>query len=299
MPVNKEKRVAAMQLSDRNQAPIPASAGIGLRSRYFREIIEYRPDIAWFEVHSENYFGDGGPPLLYLERIRRDYPLSLHGVGLSLGSVDPIDQNHLRQLKALADRFEPGLVSEHMSWSSFNGVYLNDLIPLLYNRETLNHLTSRIERIQEFLGRQILIENPSSYLEFQDSTYRESEFLAELARRSGCGILLDVNNIYVSSRNHGWDALAYLREIPPVRVGEIHLSGHATNEVGGKTLLIDTHDRAVSSDVWDLFSQALRLVGPVPTLIEWDAALPDLSVLQNEAAKADLRLEEVRYERAS
>ncbi|MBL1264087.1 MNIO family bufferin maturase [Methylomicrobium sp. RS1] len=278
---------------------IPASAGIGLRSRHFAEITESRPQIAWFEAHSENYFGPGGLPLFYLEHIRKDYPISLHGVGLSPGSIDPLNREHLQRLKALVERIEPGLVSEHLSWSSFGGVYLNDLAPLPYTEETLTHLAERVEQVQAFLGRQILIENPSSYLEYKDSSYRESEFLAELARRSGCGILLDINNVYVSCRNHGWNEAAYLDDIPAARVGEMHLAGHAVNEVGGKTLLIDTHDRTVCEDVWKLYAAALRRFGPKPTLIEWDADMPALDVLMGEASKAETLLEEAHYERAA
>lgn len=280
-------------------ALIPASAGIGLRSRHFTEIVNGKPEVAWFEAHSENYFGKGVLSLFYLEQIRKDYPLSLHGVGLSLGSVDPLSQAHLHQLKALVARIEPGLVSEHLSWSSFGGAYLNDLAPLPYSVETLAHLTDRIGQAQDFLGRQLLIENPSSYLEYRDSTYRESEFLAELSHRSGCGILLDVNNVYVSCQNHGWNALTYLQDIPADRVGEIHLAGHAANYPGGRKILIDTHDRKISDDVWDLFTTALRLIGPKPTLIEWDTDVPALSVLRQEACKAQTLLDEVRYDRVA
>jgi len=291
--------MAQTQQPRRARTSIPASAGIGLRSRHFEEIVADRPGIPWFEAHSENYFGKGGLPLFYLEKIRQDYPLSLHGVGLSLGSVDPLNQAHLRQIKVLAERIEPGLVSEHLAWSSFGGVYLNDLAPLPYTLETLVHLVERVDQAQAFLGRQILIENPSSYLEYRDSSFRESEFLAELSRRSGCGILLDVNNVYVSCQNHGWDARDYLRDIPADKVGEIHLAGHATNDPGGHKLLIDTHDRTICAEVWSLFASTLRLTGPVPTLIEWDADVPEFSVLRQEAAKAETLLAEVSHERAA
>lgn len=273
--------------SARARAPVPASAGIGLRSPHYREILEQRPTTAsWFEVHSENYFGRGGEPLFFLEKIREVYPISLHGVGMSLGSTDALDRPHLQRLKLLIDRIEPGLVSEHLSWSSFGGVFLNDLSPLPYTDETLGHLARRIDRVQGFLGRQILLENPSSYLEYLDSAYAESEFLSELSRRTGCGILLDVNNVYVSCRNHGRNALDYLRRIPPESVLEIHLAGHAVNRWAGGEIAIDTHDRPVCEDVWRLYEAALRLMGPKPVLIEWDADLPPLAVLLQEAVKA-------------
>lgn len=273
--------------SARAHAPVPASAGIGLRSPHYREILEQRPTTAsWFEVHSENYFGRGGEPLFFLEKIREVYPISLHGVGMSLGSTDALDRPHLQRLKLLIDRIEPGLVSEHLSWSSFGGVFLNDLSPLPYTDETLGHLARRIDRVQGFLGRQILLENPSSYLEYLDSAYAESEFLSELSRRTGCGILLDVNNVYVSCRNHGRNALDYLRRIPPESVLEIHLAGHAVNRWAGGEIAIDTHDRPVCEDVWRLYEAALRLMGPKPVLIEWDADLPPLAVLLQEAVKA-------------
>jgi uncharacterized protein (UPF0276 family) len=291
--------MAQMQQPYRAHASIPASAGIGLRSRHFAEIADNRPKVSWFEAHSENYFGKGGLPLFYLEQVRKDYPVSLHGVGLSLGSVDPMNQAHLQRLKVLIERIEPGLVSEHLSWSSFGGAYLNDLAPLPYTRESLAHLAARVEQAQSFLGRQILIENPSSYLAYRDSTYRESEFLAELSRRSGCGILLDINNAYVSCRNHSWNALTYLHDIPADKVCEMHLAGHAVNYPGGKRILIDTHDRNVSEEVWELYGIALRLTGPKPTLIEWDTDVPEFAVLQQEARKAETFLEEVRYERVA
>lgn len=261
--------------------------------------MDVHPAIGWFEVHSENYFAKGGLPLFQLERIRIDYPISLHGVGMSLGSVDPLDRAHLRQLKGLIERIEPGLVSEHLSWSSFGGAYLNDLAPMPYTGESLAHMIGRIQAAQDTLGRQILIENPSSYLEFKYSNYTESEFIAELSRRSGCGILLDVNNVYVSCRNHGWNAQAYLQDIPSERVMEIHFGGHSANEWAGGRILIDTHDHPVCEEVWRLYQSALWLMGPKPTLIEWDAELPELSVLLEEAGKADACLKEAQHERAA
>ena len=262
-------------------------AGIGLRAEHYREVAATRPAVAWLEVHSENYFGAGGAPHYYLEQVRRDYPLSLHGVGLSLGSADELNRTHLENIKRLIQRYEPGLVSDHLSWSSVDGNYLNDLLPLPYTEETLRHVTERVVQAQEFLGREILIENPSSYLQYRHSDMGEAEFLAELSVRSGCGILLDVNNIYVSASNHGFDAGAYLRAIPPAHVREIHLAGHTVNRYPEGEILIDTHNARVCDAVWTLYRDALAHVGPVPTLIEWDTDLPALSVLLDEARKAE------------
>lgn len=270
---------------------IPVSAGIGLRSRHYAEVLNSRPPVTWFEVHSENYFGKGGAPLHYLEQIRADYPVSLHGVGMSLGSVDALDRQHLRKLKTLIERIEPGLVSEHLSWSSFGGNYLNDLAPIPYTEEALTHLVARISEAQDYLGRRLLIENPSSYLEYRYSTYRENEFLAALSKRSGCGILLDVNNVYVACRNHGWNALEYLRGIPAEKVEEIHLAGHTSNRVSGHEILIDTHNQPVCTGVWGLYQMTLRLMGSKPVLIEWDSELPALEILVAEAAQADAFME--------
>ena len=270
-------------------AAIPARAGIGLRAPHCREIIDTRPDIAWVEVHSENYFGDGGQPHQFLERIRRDHPLSLHGVGLAMGSAAPLDRGHLDKLVRLIARYEPGLVSEHLCWGAAGGRHLNDLLPLPYTEEALAHVCGRIEQTQAHLGRQILIENVSSYLQFRHSTIPEWEFLAELAARSGCAILLDVNNIHVSAVNHGFDALTYLNAIPAAAVREIHLAGF---DASGPCL-IDTHGTAVSDDVWTLYRAALARVGPRPTLIEWDTDIPALGVLLAEAAKATRILENV------
>jgi len=277
---------------------IPASAGIGLRSQHYKDVLETRPTVGWFEVHSENYFGKGGAPLHYLEKIREDYPISLHGVAMSLGSMDALDGQHLAQLKGLMNRIEPSLVSEHLSWGSFGGDYLNDLAPLPYTEEALLHLVDRITHVQDFLGRQILVENPSSYLEYQYSTYQEHEFLNELSGRTGCGILLDVNNVYVSCRNHGWDALDYLQGIAAERVREIHLAGHTVNRVAGLDILIDTHDQKVCAEVWALYQTALQFVGAKPTLIEWDTDVPTLSELIAEARQANSYLG-VRHELAA
>jgi hypothetical protein len=264
-------------------APVPARAGIGLRAPHYRELLARRPDIGWVEVHSENYFGAGGQPHWYLERVRRDYPVSLHGVGLSLGSVDALSLEHLISLKALIERFEPCLVSDHLSWSATGGRYLNDLLPLPYTDEALQVFCDHVSQAQEFLGRRMLIENPSTYVTWRHSTIPEWEFLSAVAERTGCGILLDVNNVYVSATNHGFDPLAYLAAIPVAPVEEIHLAGFDQ----GEHCLVDTHGKPVAEPVWSLYAAAIRRFGPVPTLVEWDTDLPSLDVLLAEAAKAD------------
>lgn len=261
---------------------IPPRAGIGLRAPHYREILATLPDIGWLEVHSENYFGDGGQPLWYLERLRQHYPLSLHGVGMSLGSVDALDREHLRKLKRLIARFEPGLVSEHLCWSSIGGHCLNDLLPLPYTEEALQVVCRHVDEAQDFLGRQILIENVSSYLQYAHSVIDEWEFVAAVAARTGCGLLLDVNNVYVAAVNHGFSALRYLRGIPVEAVQEIHLAGFDSLE----GILIDTHGKRVAEPVWTLYRNALARFGAAPTLIEWDTDIPALSVLLKEAATA-------------
>ena len=272
--------------------PLPARAGIGLRPEHYADFIEARPPVGFIEAHSENYFGRGGKPLHFLGLARRDYALSLHGVGLSIGSVDPLCESHLQRLSELIARFEPALVSEHLCWSSVGGIYANDLLPLPYTEEALVHVVARVQQVQERLGRTILLENVSSYFEYAQSAMPEWEFLAEVAKRSGCAILLDVNNIFVSAHNHGFDALQYLQAMPRAAVREIHLAGFTRNGVGpGVEILIDTHSAPVADAVWALYAVALQRFGPVPTLIEWDADLPPLATLVGEAWKADSMLE--------
>jgi uncharacterized protein len=254
------------------------------------ELLARRPEVAWLEVHSENYFAPGGRAVAELDEVRRHYPLSLHGVGLSLGSTDPLDEEHLSKLAQAVARFEPMLVSEHLCWTSIGGTHFHDLLPLPYTEEALRHVTARIAMAQERLGRRILIENVSSYLEFEHSVIPEWEFLREVAARSGCGILLDVNNIYVNAVNHGFDAQIYLDAIPSRDVGEIHLAGHVRRELEDGVILIDSHDQPVTDAVWSLYEYALTRVGPKPTLIEWDSDLPSLDGLLAEAAKADTHL---------
>jgi hypothetical protein len=278
--------------------PIPASAGIGLRAPHYRALLETRPAVGWLEVHSENYFGEGGAPLAWLERLREHYPLSLHGVGLSLGTTDPLSAAHLAKLGRLVERFEPALVSEHVSWGAVGGRWFNDLFPLPYTEESLAHLSDRVMQVQDRLGRELLVENVSSYLRYVHSTIPEWEFLAELARRSGCGLLLDVNNVYVSARNLGFDAREYLRSIPASAVREVHLAGFVVNRVDDGEVLVDSHSRPVHPPVWALYAEALDRLGPVPTLIEWDSDIPPLETLVAEAEKAEALLE-ARHVRAA
>ena len=267
---------------------LPPAAGIGLRAPHYREVVEARPRTAWFEVHSENFFGAGGQPHWFLERVRAHYPLSLHGVGLGLGSTDPLSQAHLSKLAGLIERYEPALVSEHLCWSAVQGRHLNDLLPLPLTEEALVHVCERIDTVQTVLGRQILVENISSYLRYRHSTIPEWEFVAEAARRSGCGILLDVNNVFVSAVNHGFDPRRYLAAIPGEAVGEIHLAGFTAVE----GCLIDTHGTRVSHDVWRLYAEVVERIGPRPTLIEWDTDIPPLEVLLGEARQAQQILEQ-------
>jgi uncharacterized protein (UPF0276 family) len=280
------------------RGPIPAKAGIGLRFPHHQVVADTRPEVAWLEAHTENYMG-GGTSLRYLETIRRDYPLSLHGVGLSLGSAEEIDAAHLERVRRVIERIEPGLVSEHLSWSVVGGAYLADLLPLPMTEEALDVVCRHVEQTQACLKRRLLIENPSTYLRFRHSTIPEWEFLARVAERTGCEILCDVNNIYVSACNHGWDAATYLAALPPAAVAEIHLAGHAVKKLDdGQTLRIDDHGSRVAPAVWALYAQALARFGPVPTLIEWDTEVPPLEGLLGEATHAEMVLRQVEHEHA-
>jgi uncharacterized protein len=269
----------------------PSGCGIGLRAPHVAEIVERRPAIGWLEVHAENYMG-GGPAVRAIERLRADYPLSIHGVGLSLGSAEGISAAHLERLARLVERLEPAVVSEHLSWSVTAGAYLNHLLPLPYTDEALEVLCANVARAQDRLRRRLLVENPSGYLRFRDSSIPEPDFLNALARRTGCGLLCDVNNVYVTCANLGGDATAWLDALDPAAVGEIHLAGHAVNDADGRTVLIDDHGSPVADSVWRLFEHALRRFGPMPTLIEWDTDVLALNVLLGEAAKASRWLEE-------
>jgi len=264
------------------RARLAAGAGIGLRAPHHEELVRRRPPLALVEVHSENFFGEGGMPLAALERAAALYPVSLHGVGLSLGSADPLDERHLARLDSLVRRFEPALVSEHLAWSSIDGRHANELLPLPFTPEAIAHVAARIARVQDRLRRRILVENISTYLEFDERAMPESEFVAQVARRSGCGLLLDVNNIHVNSVNHGFDPIGYLDAIDPACVAEYHLAGHEPWELG----LADTLSRRVAPEVWSLFGAALERIGPRPTVVEWDLDIPALDVLLDEASKA-------------
>jgi uncharacterized protein (UPF0276 family) len=277
----------------RENAPghgLPARAGIGLRSPHVGEVLATRPALPWLEVHPENYLG-GGPAVRALLTIRGHYPLSVHAVGLSVGSADGVDRRHLGRIKDLVDRVEPSLVSEHLAWSQVGGAYLNHLLPLPYTEESLAVVSRNIDAAQTALGRRVLIENPSGYLRFATSTIPEPEFLAALVQRTGCGLLCDLNNIYVTSENLGVDPVAYLDALPPEAVGELHLAGHSANEADGRTILIDDHGSPVSPAVWALYEHALDRFGPRPTLVEWDTDIPPLEVLLGEAQRADARLQ--------
>ncbi len=275
-----------MNTRNKNDSKLPNPVGIGLRAPYFREFETARPAVGWLEVHAENFIGQG-PALTRLERIRRDYALSLHGVGLSLGSAEGLDEDHLRRFRSLIERTDPFLVSDHLSWSVTGGVYLNDLLPLPYTDETLAILERNISAAQEAFGRRILIENPSRYLAFRHSTIPEPEFLGELARRTGCGILLDVNNVFVTCTNLGLDADAYLNELFGSSIGEIHLAGHSRVMRGGSSILIDDHASIVCEAVWRLYARALDGFGLVPSLIEWDKDLPPFTTLLGQAREAE------------
>jgi uncharacterized protein (UPF0276 family) len=266
---------------------LPVSAGIGLRSPHVARVRAEQPALGWLEVHSENYFVDGGPALAALEAIRRDYPISLHGVGLSLGSADALDAGHLARLKELTRRIEPGAVSEHLCWGRIDGRHLNDLLPLPFTEEALALVCERVDTVQDALGRNLLIENVSAYVRFENDAMSEWDFVGAVARRTGCKLLFDVNNVYVNAVNHGFDANAYLAAIPGDAVAEIHLAGFDASGV----CLIDTHGTRVAPPVWALYRSAVARFGPKPTLIEWDTDIPALEILLDEAARAQTILE--------
>ncbi|UPG88204.1 DUF692 domain-containing protein [Luteibacter aegosomaticola] len=269
--------------------PVERWGGISLKPEHYREIIENRPAVAFFEVHAENYMSAGGPPHRYLTAIREHYAISVHGVGLSLGGHLPLDRAHLDRLKTLVDRYEPAMFSEHLAWSTHPRGFLNDLLPLPYTHDTLRRMCEHIDAVQSHLGRNILLENPATYIRFDESTFEETDFINEIVGRTGCGILLDINNIVVSCANHERDPFDYVSRINAGAVGEFHLAGHQRENEGTlEEVLIDTHDRRVGSSVWALYEAALSLVGVRPTLIEWDASVPSLDVLVGEAAHADV-----------
>lgn len=256
--------------------------GIGLRPKHFRDFLEGRPEVDWVEAISENFMVRGGRPLSVLEKVRRDLPVVLHGVSLSIGASDPLDLAYLRELAALVHRIEPVLVSDHLCWGRHGGEYVHDLWPLPYTDEAVRHVVARVGAVQEALGRQISLENVSSYVTYRDSTMTEWEFISQIAERADCGILLDVNNVYVSSRNHGFDPRHYIAGLPAARVQQIHLAGHT--DMG--SYVLDSHAAPVSDAVWDLHRVALQRLGRVPTSIEWDDEIPTLDVVLAESRKA-------------
>ncbi|UNK40037.1 DUF692 domain-containing protein (plasmid) [Shinella sp. H4-D48] len=266
---------------------LPRRVGVGFKPEHFADILTEPQPVGFFEVHAENYMGAGGPPHAQLGRLREDYGLSVHGVGLSIGSMQQLDRHHLARLKTLCDRYQPESFSEHLAWSSHDSVFLNDLLPLPYTEETLARVVEHVDQVQMTLGRQMLLENPATYLLFADSTIEETAFLAEVARRTGCGLLLDVNNVFVAATNHNLDPGDYIDRFPLAAVREIHLSGHSeTADELGAPLLIDSHDTPVKDPVWALYQEVLGRIGPVASLIEWDNDVPAWPVLRAEAASA-------------
>lgn len=265
--------------------------GVSLKSQHFEDVLHSQPDLAFFEVHAENYMSDGGAHHRYLEAIMENYALSIHGVGMSLGSAQGLDAEHLKRFAKLVERYNPALVSEHLAWSVHDGYYLSDLLPLPLNKESLKVVCQNIDAMQQAVGRQILVENPSAYLAFEQSEIPEPEFLATIAENTGCGLLLDVNNVYVSGTNMHWNTDSYLNDFPIDKVKEIHLAGHAIRDVEGTPLLIDDHGSIVCDDVWDIYRRVVAEAGAVPTLVEWDSNIPSFQVLMTEAEKAKAILE--------
>ncbi|WP_411838847.1 DUF692 domain-containing protein [Paracoccus sp. ME4] len=272
---------------------LPARAGLGFKPQHFDAIRQDPHPPAFLEVHAENYMGAGGLPHAQLTALRQDFPVSIHGVGLSIGGTGPLDDAHLARLRLLCDRYQPESFSEHLAWSSHGTEYLNDLLPLPYTSGTLDRVSAHVDQVQAFLGRRILLENPATYVMFEQSTIPETEFLAAIARRTGCGLLLDVNNVFVSCTNHRLDPRAYLAEFPMHAVGEIHLGGHDAEDLPSGPLLIDSHGAPVADPVWTLYAEVIARIGAVPTLVEWDNHVPDWPILAAELARADGLLRQV------
>ncbi|MHA4734322.1 DUF692 domain-containing protein [Ensifer adhaerens] len=271
---------------------IAGLAGTSFKHQHLQAILADDACGGFFEIHAENYMGAGGPPHAALARIRQDFPVSLHGVCMSIGGPQPLDKAHLGRFKALVDRYEPALVSEHLAWSTHETTFYNDLLPLPYTEATVARVSDHIDEVQDAIGRRLLLENPSTYVTFQDSTMSETAFIRELVKRTGCGLLLDINNVFVSATNQGYSALAYLDDFPLEHVGEIHLAGHAEQQDDeGDLLLIDSHDGPVADAVWKLYDIVIARVGAIPTLIEWDSAIPDWPVLKREATAAQTILD--------
>ena len=279
---------------------LPPGAGVGFKPEHFPDINAGRQPVGFFEIHAENYMGSGGPPHARLGRLREDYALSVHGVGLSIGSMQPLDKAHLARVKAVCDRYEPESFSEHLAWSTHDTVFLNDLLPLPYTQETLDRVCDHVDEVQSTLGRQMLLENPATYLLFSESTIEETAFLAQVVRRTGCGLLLDVNNVFVAATNHGLDAWDYMARFPVDAVAEIHLSGHSeTTDDVGAPLLIDSHDTPVKEPVWALYAELIDRIGPVASLVEWDNDVPSWRVLRAEAEAAGAILSRAAARRAA
>ena len=277
---------------------LPNAAGIGYKARHFAGLMEAPGPVAWLEIHAENYMGEGGRPLAQLRALAERFPVSVHGVGLSIGGERPLDADHLARLRHLCDWLQPSSFSEHLAWSTHDSGFLNDLLPLPYTAATLTRVCDHIDQVQEVLGRRMLLENPSTYLAFTESEMDEVTFLSEIARRTGCGLLLDVNNVFVSATNQGWDARAYVDAFPLDAVGEIHMGGHDEDQDDhGRPLLIDSHGRAVIDPVWTLYAHTIARGGPRPTLIEWDNDVPPLPALLAEAARASTILTPVEAAR--
>ena len=273
---------------------LPRTIGLGFKPEHFHHIMTGSGDVGFFEIHAENYMGDGGAPHAMLAALRADHALSIHGVGLSIGGADGLNDDHLARLRHLIDRYQPESFSEHLAWSSHGAAWLNDLLPLPYTQETLDTICAHVDQVQDRLGCRMLLENPATYVTFKSSTWSETDFLTELVRRTGCGLLLDVNNVFVSATNHRFDARAYLAAFPLVAVGEIHLAGHDTEDLPSGPLLIDSHGAPVADPVWALYAEVLDQTGPLPTLIEWDTDVPDFPVLLREAAHAKAVLERAK-----
>ena len=279
---------------DIESCTLPTKPGVGFKSQHFQDVIEQPGDVCWFEIHAENYMGKGGRPIAQLKKLRETYPISCHGVGLSIGGEEPLDSTHLNRLKNLVEWLEPAVFSEHLAWSTHEGNYFNDLLPLPYNDTTLNYVTDHIEEVQEVLQRPMLLENPSNYLEFEESTFSEIEFIEEIAKQTGCFLLLDVNNVYVSAKNKGFDPYEYLDNYPFQLVREVHLGGHELeSEEGAPNLLIDNHASEVIDPVWELYEFLIAKTGPLPTLIEWDNDVPTWDKLSLEASRANALLAEL------
>jgi uncharacterized protein len=273
-------------------SPLAGLAGTSFKHEHLNAILADGAQHGFFEVHAENYMGAGGPPHRALEQIRRDHPVSLHGVCMSIGGPEPLDQAHLARFAALVERYEPALVSEHLAWSTHATTYFNDLLPLPYTEATLARVCAHVDEVQEALGRRILIENPSTYVAFASATMSETDFIRALARRTGCGLLLDVSNVFVSATNHGYAALDYLDDFPLAEVGEIHLAGHAVQaDDEGDPLIIDSHDAPVADAVWQLYERVISRCGTISTLIEWDSKIPAYPVLRAEAEAAQAILD--------